>query len=338
MGLTALVAFYFWVRTCSRGKWSVRTSADWRATVSFFTPLFAAMHAVSHALYSAVAGAQPGKKASAHWFASHVVSMAHALVITAAALACLWLLWDAPATVKLGARAPPRWADGVSVASPRWADGYPLIAATGELFTAWLAYDLALVVGAWATLGSWETVAHHLGFLLAAALLRGYYFAPWQAAVCLSMEASTPFLNLCQLKEALGLDKRSRAVVCSFLAFALCFFAFRVLLLAAALLQLLAHWADGPWALPPTRASTAAAAAEPATPAVPELAAYALVALLCAALCMMLGWFRRIVAILLPAAHGAEEIATSDDSDGDAQRTRRTPGLSDDEEIALVAV
>lgn len=319
---TAIVGAAFWLGTCRRGAWHVRTRADWANTILLFAPMFAAMHAAGHAAYSCLADQQPAKKLSAHWFASHVVSMAHALVVTAAALSSLFLLWDAPPRVKLGSEPP--------ASGSRWVGGYPMVAATGELFSAWLVYDLLSVIGAWATLGSWETVAHHIGFFAAAGLLRGFYFAPWQATVCLCMEASTPFLNVCQLKEAFGLDKRSAAIVSSFALFALNFFFFRIVLLGGALAQLLAHWAEGPWAEPARRAGAAAA------PPVPRLAAYGLLCLLCAALALMVAWFRRIVAILLPSGGGGAEEARA--GDGPRHQPARLAQLSDDEELALVAV
>lgn len=327
---TAIVGYVFWAGACGNGEWRMRTREDWANTVYFFTPLFLVMHAVSFVAYGRLTGAQqPIKKMTAHWFASHIVSMAHALVITIAALVNLYILWDAPARIKLGTRMPP--------VGSRWTAGYPFIAATGELFSAWLVYDLFLVLGVWAVLGSWETVAHHLGFLVAAGVLRGYSFAPWQATVCLCMEASTPFLNVCQLKEALGLEKRSPAVVGSFALFSINFFLFRIVLLGLGLLQLVVHWTEGPWAEPSPRAT--APIAEPPVPAVPVLAAYGLLCLLCCALALMVMWFRRIIAILLPsAADGAQKLA-SDEPDGEQLRQPRSAReLSDDEEIAILTV
>jgi hypothetical protein len=220
--------------------------------------------------------------------------------------------------------------------------GYPRVAAVGELFSAWLLYDLVAVVGAWRVLGSWETVAHHVGFMGASALLRGLYFAPWQATVCLCMEASTPFLNLCSLKEALGLSKSSAAVVGSFGAFALNFFVFRIVLLGGALAQLVARWADGPWleAAPDAAALDAARATGGLPPPVPRWAPLALLALLIGAYAMMSLWFRRIVLILWPGAvgkgpGGATKVASEDESEPPASPAGRRRSTSD-EELALV--
>ncbi|KAJ1635609.1 TLC domain-containing protein [Pavlovales sp. CCMP2436] len=327
-----LITGYAFVRTTADAGLRARTGGDWVRCVLLFTPVFIAMHLAAHGLHAMVLGArQSAKKQSAPWFASHVVSMAHALVVTVAALSNLVLLWDAPAAGKLGTRTPP-------VGAP-WVGAYPLIAAVGELFTAWLLYDLFVVCAQWSYLGSLETLAHHVAFLAAAGVLRGYYFAPWQATACLCMEASTPFLNICQLKEALGLSKRSPLVIGSFGCFALNFLVFRILLLGSALTHLIFHWNEGPWLeTPPSRAVPA----DELLPPVPSWAAYALLILLVAAFVMMISWFNRIIAILAgPAAGGAEQLP-SDESDAApdtprvARRTRHE--LSDEEELALVNV
>lgn len=320
------------------GSLRVRDSSDWINTISWLTPLFVAMHFATSRLFTALVRPQNAnhKKASAHWFASHVVSTAHAIVVTTVSLQILLTLSDAPSAIKLGTRAPQ-----LSVANDRWLQTYPRVAAVGELFTAWLFYDLLLVVGVWSILGSWETIVHHLGFLCAAGVLRGFYFAPWQSAVCLCMEASTPFLNVCQLKEALGLDKSSPVVVGAFGGFALNFFVFRIIVLAAGLVQLLLGWESGPWKEPPLR-SIPGSSGEP--PAVPAWVANALVALLVAALSLMLMWFRRILLILMPGSavsHGAQHVPSGDELDTEASSPRTTTRkreLSDDEELALVTI
>lgn len=231
--------------------------------------------------------------------------------------------------MKLGTRHLP--------AGSVYAVGYPRVAAVGELFSAWLLYDLVAVVGAWRVLGSWETIAHHVGFMGASAVLRGLYFAPWQATVCLCMEASTPFLNLCSLKEALGLSKSSAAVVGSFGAFALNFFVFRIVLLGGALAQLVLRWADGPWLEPPPDADAG-------LPPVPSWAPLLLVAMLVGAFAMMLMWFRRIVLILVPGAAGvgegkgpggATKVASEDE--GEVPTPLGARRSTSEEELTLVA-
>jgi hypothetical protein len=329
---TAILTYAFARYTADTSP-RMRDGTDWLLTLAYFTPMFGAMHLLVLCAYSGAVSARTlEKKTSAQWFASHTVSMSHALVVTGFSLASLFLFWDAPAPIKLGTRMPP--------AGAHWVEGYPLVSAVGELFTSFLLYDLVAVACAWDVLGSAETIAHHAGFLLASLVLRGFSFAPWSATVCLCMEASTPFLNVCQLKEALGLSKSSALVVGSFSCFALNFFVFRIVLLAGALAQLILHWDDGPWAEPPllTRAEQRVAGS---VPAVPPWAPYVLLALLCSALGLMLVWFRRIVGILLPSAatRGATQLASGEEeADALADRPRPQQQLSDDEGQALVSV
>jgi hypothetical protein len=59
-----------------------RNASDWLETLVRFTPFFGAVHGISYVAYARLIGdaASSSKKTSPHWFASHVVSMAHAIV------------------------------------------------------------------------------------------------------------------------------------------------------------------------------------------------------------------------------------------------------------------
>lgn len=312
----------------------VRDASDWLRTIGIFTPLFGAMHVLSvYAYHWQVGSYGDTKKTSAHWFASHCVSMGHAIVVTAAGLYGLGLLWDAPAAIKLGSRA-----QSVPV---EWLARYAYVAVSGELFTAWLIYDAITVVCAWSVLGSWETLAHHAAFLGASYVMRGYYMAPWQAAVCMCMEASTPFLNVCQLKEAFGLTKEALVVKGSFVSFAFFFAVFRVVLLPAATLQMVLNFGVGPWS--EGERANLATLADAAPPEVPVWAGVVLVSLLLAACGLMFMWFRRIVAILLAPASAQGEGQSLPMTDGDSEEppsptSQPMRSFSDDEESALVNV
>jgi len=64
----------------------------------------------------------------------------------------------------------------------------------GLLFTAFLLADTII---SWIhDLASWDYVVHHIAFMSAGLIIRGHCMLPYNAAILLAMEASTPFLNV----------------------------------------------------------------------------------------------------------------------------------------------
>lgn len=273
---------------------SIAPRSTWESfvLVSTFTTALTVMHEVCRRGYDArVADSmQTSIKTSAQFYANHCVSTAFAVVISAVSIANLAALWNAPHSVLLGSRSPG------GPDADLFMHVYPRVAAAGEFFGAYILYDLLFIARNASTMANAEVLCHHSVFLVAAWLLRSYYFAPGPATVFMTMEISTPFLNFCMLKDAFGWTTDDAPVRWGFILFAATFFLSRILLLAMSTVGLLLHFREGPWMdeVVVPRGNDAVAA-----PYVPVWSGVVLCIIMIAASVLMAIWFRRILGILL---------------------------------------
>jgi len=174
-----------------------------------------------------------GNLSSRYISARNILGIGHALFVTCLAL---------PIFLSLPER---MWfATSNHLATCAYPDGPESIATAGMAFTAFTAADIFIsVVHGPITL---DYMAHHLIFLVAGLIMRGNCMLPFNAAILLSMEASTPFLNLLLLvrhRTATWLPKLAGVL------FTICFVFFRLFLNVYGIAIL---WKHRGTALPPT--------------------------------------------------------------------------------------
>lgn len=109
----------------------------------------------------------------------------------------------------------------------QWNNVGQATAVVGLLFTAFTLVDIVL---SWFHgLITWDYLVHHTAFLLAGLIIRGQCILPFNASVLLSMEISTPFLNLLTFFRNRGERWTPLLVVCGATFFVL-YVIFRLLL------------------------------------------------------------------------------------------------------------
>mmetsp|Transcript_53673 Transcript_53673/g.143566 ORF Transcript_53673/g.143566 Transcript_53673/m.143566 type:complete len:471 (-) Transcript_53673:559-1971(-) len=166
-----------------------------------------------------------GNLSSRYISARNILGIGHALFVTCLAL---------PIFLSLPER---MWfATSNHLATCAYPDGPESIATAGMAFTAFTAADIFIsVVHGPITL---DYMAHHLIFLVAGLIMRGNCVLPFNAAILLSMEASTPFLNLLLLVRHRTATLLPKLVG---MLFTICFVFFRLILNVYGILVLWRH-------------------------------------------------------------------------------------------------
>ncbi|CAK0910673.1 unnamed protein product [Prorocentrum cordatum] len=148
----------------------------------------------------------PSRKAhenDCYWVGRNLVGVLHAALVAAVALPALAVLAGAPDAARFACTGHLGWCSGGPRTSAQLASvpggelAAEAVAAAGLAFTAFIAVDLVLsVLHGYATL---DHVVHHVAFVTAGLIIRWHCMLPFNAAALLSMEVSTPFLNLALL-------------------------------------------------------------------------------------------------------------------------------------------
>jgi len=138
---------------------------------------------------------------SPHWFACCISSTTNAVISVAVCLPAVWSLIDQPVELKFVSSSavgmclcPPT--DPICapmVLSQGWAPTMALVALAGQSFAIRTAVDL--VLQARHGMLEWDGAVHHGIFVMAGWLIRRHCMMPFNAAVLMLMELSTPFLN-----------------------------------------------------------------------------------------------------------------------------------------------
>lgn len=130
-----------------------------------------------------------------YWSARQIIGILHALVISVLVLPVLVILAGAPADAQFcGTPFVGRCA--VSPDNEQlqpWSMWFEVVAMAGMAFTTFTLVDVFISLRH--GLATWDYVAHHVAFITAGAIIRSNCMMPYNAAILLAMEVSTPFLN-----------------------------------------------------------------------------------------------------------------------------------------------
>jgi len=204
----------------------------------------------------------------------------HAALVAAVALPALAVLAGAPDAARFACTGHLGWCSGGPRTSAQLASvpggelAAEAVAAAGLAFTAFIAVDLVLsVLHGYATL---DHVVHHVAFVTAGLIIRWHCMLPFNAAALLSMEVSTPFLNLALLYRHRG-QEFALPVKAAGVLFVALYVVFRLGVNSYATLVL---WLHRDMAIPPS---------------VPEWQGAFLLAAVAAGVAVQLFWLPRIV-------------------------------------------
>merc|ERR1719220_2306939 len=88
-----------------------------------------------------------------------------------------------------------------------------------------------------------DYIAHHVGFIVAGGFLRAHCFLYYEALILLSMEVSTPFLNVFLVLRHRGDKYQPAAKVCG-MSFLLTYVFFRLILNVYGVYKLVVKWSE----------------------------------------------------------------------------------------------
>jgi len=160
-----------------------------------------------------------------HWVARDVLGIVHAIIVCGLILPPLVIMLNAPDHIRFGA------GDFLGTCASATYPDYNLIgqaiALGGLVFSAFIFADV--VISMLHGLATLDYYVHHAVFLAAGVIIRGHCMLPLNAAILLSMEASTPFLNFMLFFRNRG-PRYTFAVRVTGILFVVLFVAFRLAL------------------------------------------------------------------------------------------------------------
>lgn len=208
LGITSVLLICFWLAVFYGACWTYpRWNAGWPASTK------------QH-------------ENSKYWGAWYFMGTIHAIIVSCICVPAFFLLWSAPHAVQYGHTQNVGFCVvGANEASYGQAARHDLlwvqvaVAFAGLIFTCFICVDLVVAVRH--ELAAWDYILHHAIFIFAGQMIRGYCMLPFNAAILMAMEASTPFLNFyLYFRNRQGYKKK--LVEISSHLFALSFFSFRV--------------------------------------------------------------------------------------------------------------
>mmetsp|Transcript_82382 Transcript_82382/g.207281 ORF Transcript_82382/g.207281 Transcript_82382/m.207281 type:complete len:330 (+) Transcript_82382:104-1093(+) len=124
--------------------------------------------------------------------ARNVLGILHASLVSALVLPVVWMATGEQSSVLFASS--EFLTTCTQIEHPDWNSSGQAVALAGLLFTAFLFADIVI---SWIHgLSSWDYVLHHVAFITAGLIIRGHCMLPYNSAILLAMEASTPFLNV----------------------------------------------------------------------------------------------------------------------------------------------
>lgn len=175
-------------------------------------------------------GLQPSTKPhenDRYWCARSVLGIIHALFVSCLSVPALFVLLDAPERVQFAAS---NHLANCKATDPDLID-YTLVgmavALAGLAFTTFTLADL--ILSSLHGLHTLDYVIHHIAFFTAGMIIRSHCMLPLNAAVLMSMEVSTPFLNIMTMLRHRGETYKSKVIVTGIL-FIVTFFPSRIVL------------------------------------------------------------------------------------------------------------
>lgn len=163
------------------------------------------------------------------WLTRNVIGIMHALLISALGVPALFAFLGSPEYARY-ATSDHLAHCAVDPGNERllpWDTFGRMTALGGLAFTAFTAVDLVIMFAH--NLLTWDYFLHHIVFIIAGVLIRGHCMLPFNAAVLLSMEISTPFLNTVLLFRNRG-EKYQTMNVVNGVTFFVTFIVFRLVL------------------------------------------------------------------------------------------------------------
>lgn len=137
---------------------------------------------------------------SQYWGAWYVMGTIHAIVVSCICVPAVFALWDAPQAIQFAHTENVGFCSpGVNEAAYDVTASHNLlwvlvaVAFAGLFFTCFICVDLVIALRH--SLASWDYIIHHAIFIFAGQMIRGYCMMPFNAAMLMAMETSTPFLN-----------------------------------------------------------------------------------------------------------------------------------------------
>lgn len=160
-----------------------------------------------------------------YWEARNVLGIIHAALVSAIAVPAVLAFASVPEEVRFASS--DHVATCAQSSHPEVNVSGQAVALGGLVFSSFIAADLFIL--AVHRLASPDFIVHHAAFLTAGLIIRGNCMLPFNAAVLLAMEASTPFLNLMLLLRNRG-PSYSTAVRVTGVLFFLSYVLFRLML------------------------------------------------------------------------------------------------------------
>lgn len=163
-----------------------------------------------------------------YWCTRNVIGIFHAVLVAALSLPAAFALIGAPDHQRFPASLDLAWCPPSKDHDlSQLKSAYEWVALGGLAFTTFTLTDL--VLSSIHGLADTAYVVHHIAFATAGLIIRSHCMLPFNAALLLGMEASTPFLNYVILVRNRG-DAYKNSVVCCGILFLLTYLVFRIFL------------------------------------------------------------------------------------------------------------
>lgn len=162
-----------------------------------------------------------------YWRARNVLGIIHALLVTGLGLPALVRLVGAPEYAQFASTDHTAYCQTHETDTLPWELSGKMVALAGLAFTTFTLADMFVSVRH-GLLGL-DFVIHHVAFFAAGSIIRSYCILPFNAAVLITMEVSTPFLNYMTFVRHRGDGYRLRVAVTGAL-FVLTFLLSRIVL------------------------------------------------------------------------------------------------------------
>jgi len=174
------------------------------------------------------------------WCARNVLGSIHAVLVSILVVPAVVILFPENGDVKFGA-SPSL---SICAVDPSDTALYPFnktgmsVALAGLAFVTFTIADV--IISAIYRLATVDYIIHHIAFISAGCIIRSHCMMPFNAAILMSMEISTPFLNYATLMRNRS-ERRDWVVIASGVTFAFLFFVFRLVLNTYGAFVLWAH-------------------------------------------------------------------------------------------------
>jgi len=197
--------------------------------MAFWTLLFYALVWTERRWAGSFPDSSKSHENNRYWSARNLIGIVHAVLIAAITVPAFLALASAPDSVRF---ASTQHLAVCKMSDDLLPEGGELAIFTGEAvafaglaFTAFTSADIVISVAH--GLATPDYVAHHVAFITAGLIIRSHCMLPYNAAILLAMEASTPFLNFMLFFRHRGSAYKSTVSVAGE-AFVLLFVVFRL--------------------------------------------------------------------------------------------------------------